>query len=122
MTVRHIVQKVHINIIRTQPRQFLIKVIFKLCAEQGFKPGPILHGSEFNLVHELCGTNQMVAFYAGPVDRFPDLAFINIEDMDLYFEFNFIVNRYAYISEAAKQFIDYTKEQIDNWEPHPADT
>jgi DNA-binding transcriptional LysR family regulator len=90
--------------------------IFKLCAQRGFKPGTLLHGSESSLIQELCSTNQMVAFWAGSMDRFPDLVCINIEDMDLYFEFHLIVNRYAYISDAAKQFIDYTKEQFGRWE------
>jgi hypothetical protein len=37
---------------------------------------------------------------------------INIEDIDLYFEFHIIVNKHAYISEAAEQFIAYAKEQL----------
>jgi DNA-binding transcriptional LysR family regulator len=87
-------------------------IITDLCAQHGFKPDILLSGAETNFVHELCGTNQIVSFWAGSVDKFPGLVSIDIEDIDLYFEFHLIVNKNTYISDAAKQFIDYTKEQL----------
>jgi DNA-binding transcriptional LysR family regulator len=87
-------------------------IILELCAQNGFKPGMFLSGAETNFVYELCSTNQIVSFWAGSIDQFPDLVSINIEDIDLYFEFHIIVNKHAYISETAKCFIEYSKERL----------
>jgi DNA-binding transcriptional LysR family regulator len=86
--------------------------IMDLCAQNGFKPAMLLNGAEMDLIHELCGTNQIVGLLPGPHRKQTGLVLIDIEDIDLYGEFHLIVNKHAYISEAAKQFIAYAKEQL----------
>jgi hypothetical protein len=87
----------------------LIADIFK---KYGIKPSIYLDGSENSLLYELCSTNRIVSFCPGPVRQTLELASIPIEDMDFHFEFHLIVNKNTYISEAAKKFIAYTKENF----------
>lgn len=90
-------------------------LIREMCAQNGFKPAILLNSSEKNLVYELCSTNQVVSFWAEYADISPDLVRIALEDVDLYWEFHFIVNKHAYISDAGERFIAYTKKQLHKW-------
>jgi DNA-binding transcriptional LysR family regulator len=87
-------------------------LLMELCARIGVKPGTYLSGHEIDLSCELIDTNRYVGFGAGPQDRFPGLVRLDIEDMDFYWEFHLIVNKYAFISDAAKQFIAYAKDRM----------
>ncbi|GHV64473.1 LysR family transcriptional regulator [Spirochaetia bacterium] len=83
-----------------------------LCAQYGVKQNILLGGAENNLVYELCSTQRIASFFARPIDEFPDLVRIDIEDLDMYWEFHLIVNKHAFISNAAEQFIAYTREKL----------
>jgi DNA-binding transcriptional LysR family regulator len=86
------------------------------CIRNGVVPGIHLSSSAMGLTCELISTNRVVGFGGGPPDRFPGLVRIDIEDMDFYWEYHLIVNKYTYISDAAKQFIAYAKERLGDME------
>ena len=68
-----------------------------------------LSASEFTLASELCKSNQYVCFAAQ--DRERELVSIEIEDMEIYLEIYFIINKNT-LGEGAKKFIDYTKKTL----------
>jgi hypothetical protein len=41
---------------------------------------------------------------------------VDIEDMDLYWEYHLIVNKHSYISDAAGEFIAYAKKRLSESE------
>jgi hypothetical protein len=83
-----------------------------ICRHNGVQPRILLNGSENNLVRELCGSGRALTFFAGPVDTFPECKKIIIEDLDLDLEFHLVVNKYAYLSDAAETFIAYTRKVL----------
>jgi DNA-binding transcriptional LysR family regulator len=82
-------------------------LLLEMCGRCGFKPAILLGGSDNRLMYELCSTGRIVSFFADPLDDYPDLKRINIEDMDLYWEFHMVVNKHTYIDEGTRSFIDY---------------
>ena len=88
------------------------KYLLDLCNRYGVKSVIHLKASETSLIYELCNTNRIVSFWASSIYRFPGLAHIQIEDIDLYRVYHLIINRYAHISGAAEQFIAYAKEEF----------
>ncbi|MDR2741998.1 MAG: LysR family transcriptional regulator [Treponema sp.] len=103
-------EKVAIVNTRTYP----FSTIADIFRKYGIKPSIYLDGSENSLLYELCSTNRIVSFWPGPIRQSPELVSIPIEDIDIYFEFHLIVNKTTYVSEAANQFIAYTKENFGN--------
>jgi DNA-binding transcriptional LysR family regulator len=87
-------------------------LLIDMCRHNGVQPQILLNGSENNLVRELCGAGQALTFFAGPMDSLPECKKITIEDMDLYWEFHLVVNKYAYLSGAAETFITYTRKVL----------
>ena len=88
------------------------KYLLDLCTRNGVRSVIHLKASETSLIYDLCDTNRIVGFWASSIYRFPGLAHIEIEDMDLYRIYHLIVNRHAHISGAAERFIAYTKEEL----------
>lgn len=87
-------------------------MLIDLCAKSGVKPEVRLSGSEMGLACELIGSGRFVGFCGeGPIP-FPGLTQVEVEDMELWFEFYLIVNRHVYLGEAAKRFIAYAKKRL----------
>jgi DNA-binding transcriptional LysR family regulator len=97
---------------RTYPQGLLMD----LCRHNGVQPRILLNGSENNLVRELCGTGRALTFFAGPVESFPECKKIIIKDLDLDWEFHLVVNKHAYLSDAAETFIAYTRKALKSRE------
>jgi DNA-binding transcriptional LysR family regulator len=93
------------------------KYLVDLCAMNGIRSIIHLKASETSLIYELCSTNRIVAFWADSIYRFPGLAHIAVEDMDVYREYHLIVNRHVYISEAARQFCEYAEQGLAKADP-----
>jgi DNA-binding transcriptional LysR family regulator len=89
-------------------------LIEELCRQNGFGPRIFLNGSENKLLVELLETGQIMSFYGAPPGVFPDpnLAWIEIEDLDIYWEFHLAINKNTYINKAAEQFIAYTRKEL----------
>jgi hypothetical protein len=86
-------------------------IIMKLCIHEDIKPAMVLGPSDYNLVNELCATNRVVGFWAGPMDLVSDLVNVSVDDFNsLYWEFHFIANQSVHLNNAAHKFIAYTKE------------
>jgi DNA-binding transcriptional LysR family regulator len=83
------------------------------CGQYGIKPAICLGGAETNLMRELCGTNRMVSFFAGPMEKQPGIVKIEIEDIDLYWEFHLVINKYASVDGGVKAFIDYALANLE---------
>jgi DNA-binding transcriptional LysR family regulator len=88
------------------------KYLIDMCAMNGIRSIIHLKASEISLIYELCSTNRIVAFWADSIYRFPGLAHIEVEDIEIYREYHLIVNKHVYISDAANQFIDYARKEL----------
>ena len=69
-----------------------------------------LSASEFTLASELCKSNHYVCFASQ--DRRRELVSIEIEDIEIYLEIYFIINKNTFLDEGAKRFIDYAKKTL----------
>jgi DNA-binding transcriptional LysR family regulator len=83
-----------------------------LCEQKGIEPNIIICDAQKDLIFELCSTNKIASFWAPDVPEDSGLIRVELEDVDLYWEMNLAVNKNAYLSPAAKQFIEYTKSVI----------
>jgi DNA-binding transcriptional LysR family regulator len=88
------------------------KYLIDMCAMNGIRSIIHLKASEISLIYELCSTNRIVAFWADSIYRFPGLAHIEVENIEVYREYHLIVNRHVYISDAAEQFILYAEREL----------
>ncbi|MDR0709045.1 MAG: LysR family transcriptional regulator substrate-binding protein, partial [Spirochaetaceae bacterium] len=88
------------------------RYLIDICAMNGVRSIIHLKASEISLIYELCSTNRVVALWADSIYRFPGLAHIEVEDIEVYREYHLIVNKHVYISDAAKQFIVYAQEAL----------
>jgi DNA-binding transcriptional LysR family regulator len=88
------------------------KYLIDICAMNGVRSIIHLKASEISLIYELCSTNRIVALWADSIYRFPGLAHIEVEDVEVYREYHLIVNRQVYISDAANRFIDYAQKEL----------
>ena len=68
--------------------------------------------SETSLIYDLCSPSRIVTFWSSSIYRFPGLVHVPIEDMDMYRGTHLIVNKHAYISDAAEKFIAYAEKEI----------
>jgi DNA-binding transcriptional LysR family regulator len=88
------------------------RYLMDICARNGIRSVIHLKASETSLIYELCSTNRIVAFWADNIYRFPGLAHIAVENMDAYREYHLIVNKEAFLSEAAQQFCAYAEKEL----------
>jgi DNA-binding transcriptional LysR family regulator len=93
------------------------KHLMDTCARNGIRSIIHLKASETSLIYELCSTNRIVAFWADNIYRFPGLAHIDVENMDVHREYHLIVNKEAFFSEAAQQFCAYAEKELAKAEP-----
>jgi hypothetical protein len=87
-------------------------ILTRLCVQNGIIPAFYLEGFEIGLFQELCSNNKIAAFWEGPMDYFPELIRIEIEDINLEWEAHFIVQKNVYLNDAEKQFIEYVTSNL----------
>ncbi|MDR1177088.1 MAG: LysR family transcriptional regulator [Treponema sp.] len=92
---------------------YATSTIINLCIKGGVKPSVLLNVHEADLIHELCATNKMIGLWTGSMDRISDLVPIDIEDIDLHWEYHIVVNKHTFITNAEKAFIEYAKEKLE---------
>ncbi|MDR2535723.1 MAG: LysR family transcriptional regulator substrate-binding protein, partial [Treponema sp.] len=100
------------NIIALNNNMYPQTKLIELCAENGVDLNVQLNCPDNVLVYDLCKTNQFVSFFAGSAESFDDLITIEIEDVELFIEFYIIVNKHAYINQAAEQFLRYAQNAL----------
>jgi hypothetical protein len=83
-----------------------------LCKRKGAKLKTVLSPGDLGLRHILCETGRYVAFSANNQAVAPELVAIDIEDIDLYWEFELVVNKFVFLTEAEEKFIAYTKKRL----------
>ena len=88
------------------------KYLLDMCTRSGVRSVIHLKASETSLIYDLCSTNRIVSFWASSIYRFPGLAHIKVEDIDLDREYHLIANKHVYISSAAEQFIAYAENEF----------
>jgi DNA-binding transcriptional LysR family regulator len=89
-----------------------LNAIFELCRQHGAKLETVLSPGDISLRRILCETGRYVAFGADNPGAAPELVAIDIEGIDLYWEFNLIVNKFMFLTEAEEKFIAYAKEKL----------
>jgi DNA-binding transcriptional LysR family regulator len=86
--------------------------VLDLCRRNGIVPHTELGALDLNLVVELCSTGRFIAFVGGRMGTTQGMATIDIEDEEIFAKFYLLVNRHAFINQAAETFIDYAKEKL----------
>jgi DNA-binding transcriptional LysR family regulator len=89
-----------------------LNAMFELCRQNGAKLETVLGPGEFTLHRVLCETGRYVVF--GTDDRVDVLGLValDIEDVKLYWEFDLVVNKFVFLTEAEEKFIAYTKDNL----------
>jgi LysR family cyn operon transcriptional activator len=91
-----------------QPNQHILD----LYRRNGIVPDTQLASMDRSLVAELCSTGHFVAFAGEDMGDLYDMAIIDIEDEEIRAELYLLVNRRAFINQAAETFIAYAKEKL----------
>ena len=86
--------------------------IGKFCARNGIKTHTRLSYLNMNLITELLGTGRYIIFLHELFVDKKQFCYIEVEDVEIYIEFYLIVNKRAFINNAAELFIDWTREQF----------
>ncbi|GHV32848.1 LysR family transcriptional regulator [Spirochaetia bacterium] len=89
-----------------------LSVMFELCRQNGAKMDTVLSPGDVNLHHILCNTGRYVAFGASHHTVTADLVTIDIEDIELYWEYNLVVNKFIFLTGAEEKFIAYAKKKL----------
>jgi DNA-binding transcriptional LysR family regulator len=87
-------------------------VIFELCRRNGAKLETILGPGDVSLRRMLCETGRYVAFDLIEESAASELVALTIEDIELYWEFDLVVNKFVFLTEAEENFIAYTKKKL----------
>ena len=85
---------------------------YSKCIEHGIIPQVQLNVYDGDLVHELCATNTMLAFWSSLIMPFDDLTVIEIEGINTTFEFFIIINKNTQINNAENVFLEYAKKRL----------
>jgi LysR family cyn operon transcriptional activator len=83
-----------------------------LCRRNGIVPDTQLAAMDKDTIAELCSTGRFVAFAGEEMGDLYDVATIALEDEEIVAEFYLLVNRRAFINQAAETFIAYAKEKL----------
>jgi DNA-binding transcriptional LysR family regulator len=86
--------------------------LMNLCRRNGIVPDTPFTAVDQSLAAELCSTGRFVALSGEKMNNLKDLAVIDIEDEEIFVEICLLVNRRAFINQAAKTFIEYAKEKL----------
>jgi hypothetical protein len=86
--------------------------LFELCRRNGAKLETVLSPGNLNLRRILCETGQYITFGLNDQAADSELDGIDIEDAGLYWEFDLVVNKFVFLTEAEEDFIAYTKKQL----------
>jgi DNA-binding transcriptional LysR family regulator len=79
--------------------------VFELCRKNGAKLDTVLSPGDLSLRNILCETGRYVAFGVNDLAGAPELVAIDIEDIGLYWEFDLVVNKFVFLTEAEEKFI-----------------
>jgi DNA-binding transcriptional LysR family regulator len=88
--------------------------IAEFCARNGMRTDTWLSYLDMNLIMELLETGRYVIFSDDSFLNKENFCHIEIEDVEIYAEFYLIVNKRAFINDAAEFFIKWTREQFSS--------
>jgi DNA-binding transcriptional LysR family regulator len=100
------------NVISLTNTLLPLSAVFELCRQNGAKLETVLSPVDLGLRNILCKTGRYVAFGTKEQAAVPELIAIDIEDMDRHWEFDLVVNKFVFLTEAEKKFIAYTKKRL----------
>jgi DNA-binding transcriptional LysR family regulator len=86
--------------------------ILDLCRRNGVVPSAQFASIDKNMIAELCSTGRFVVFAGDDMGDLYDLATIALEDEEIFAEIYLLVNRHAFINQAAETFVRYAKEKM----------
>jgi DNA-binding transcriptional LysR family regulator len=86
--------------------------IFEQCRQGGAKLETLLSPGDLSLRNLLCATGRYVAFGTDEQAAAAGFAAVVIEDTDLYWEFDLVVNKFVFLTEAEEAFIAYAKKNL----------
>ena len=87
-------------------------MIAKFCLQNGIKTNTRLSFLDKNLIMELLETGRYIIFaFESFVDR-ENFQYIEVVNAENYIEYYLIINKRAFINNAAELFIDWTREQF----------
>jgi hypothetical protein len=100
------------NVISLTNTLLPLSAVFELCRQNGAKLGTVLSPGDLDLRRILCGTGRFVAFGTANQAAAPDFVAVDIEDIGLYWEFDLVVNKFVFLTEAEEKFIAYAKKKL----------
>lgn len=84
-----------------------------ICFEHNCEPSILINAAEINLAGELVERGAAVSFYAGREHAgLGNVKTVEIEDLDVYWEFHIVVNKKTYHTELVREFIDYACRKL----------
>jgi LysR family cyn operon transcriptional activator len=101
-------EKVIVYATATQPNSRILD----LCRLNGVVPDTELAAIDQNTIAELCSTGRFVAFAGEDMGDLYGMATIALEDEELFVEIYLLVNRHAFVNQAAETFVRYAKEKM----------
>lgn len=77
------------------------------------RPSILLMPTEMTLLGELASRGGIAFFYAGRMEMLPgNLVLRDVEGLDEHWEYYFLANKNAYISQSARDFIDFARLRL----------
>jgi DNA-binding transcriptional LysR family regulator len=93
-------------------------ILEKFCEHHGIMPAIYINAFEIGLIYELCSTNRFIAFWAGPFENsFSGLVAMELSDVDLQWDFNFLVQKDVIFTKTETAFIQYAKDRLGIIDP-----
>jgi hypothetical protein len=103
------------NVISLTNNRLPLSVAFELCRQNGAKLETVLSPGDLSLRNILCKTGRYVAFGTNEQAAGQELVAIDIEDVYLYWEFDLVVNKFIFLTEAEEAFVAYAKKELSNF-------
>nr|WP_245250480.1 LysR family transcriptional regulator [Youngiibacter multivorans] len=84
-----------------------------ICSRHNCEPSILINAAEIGLAGELVESGAAVSFYAGREHAgLGNVSTVEIEDLDIYWEFHIVVNKKTYHTELAREFIEYACRKL----------
>jgi DNA-binding transcriptional LysR family regulator len=84
----------------------------EFCVRHGMKTNTRLSYLDLNLIEELLETGRYIIFTDDSLLDRENIHYIEVENSEIYIEFYLIINKRAFINNAAELFVAWTREQF----------
>lgn len=86
--------------------------LFDLCRQHGAKLETVLAPGDVRLRSLLCATGRYLAFGTEDQTAGTELVALDIEGVDFCWEFDLVINKFAFLTEAEESFIAYARKSL----------